>query len=1329
MMKIQGTAVLVAALLTSISTGCGGAAEPMNLEVLGELVGEDDVGPDQDSLQLGPDFMPEALTEDTSLNELGEPEDLLVDLNTQPGPGEPGYSCQSDAECFSGFCIQTADGKLCTTVCEEECPFGWECLLQQALLPDMVHICVPPHLDLCRPCLTNDDCWSNHTDGGEKCVPAGDAGSFCGKPCVADADCPDGFGCYETTDVSGGATTQCVPEEECACQPWHMDAGAMTTCQVANEWGVCPGERICLVAGLSDCTAKTPDIEVCNGVDDDCDEEVDEETGGGDCEKTSPHGTCAGYQECDDGVLVCVGPDAVPESCDGLDNDCNGETDEGFEDTDGDGVKDCMTDDKDGDGLSDTQDNCPAKSNPEQADFDLDGNGDLCDLDDDNDLSPDEEDCEPLNHDISPNQDEVCNSKDDNCNLVVDEGFADTDADGFKDCVDEDDDNDGFADADDCGPQNPAVHPGAEEVCNNQDDNCDGQADEGWPDADMDGLADCLDEDQDGDGVANGADNCLALANPDQEDLDQDGQGDACDSDVDGDGVVDGLDNCELLFNPLQADLDDDGMGNECDPDTDGDGEPDDTDCVADDPEIYPGAEEVCNGVDDDCDDLLDEDFPDLDEDGVMDCVDDDDDGDEDPDETDCAPEDANIHAGAVEECNGVDDNCNGLADEEFPDFDLDGLKDCVDNDDDGDGDPDETDCAGKNPAIHAGAVESCNGLDDNCNEAVDEGLGTTSCGVGGCLHTIDNCLDGTVQICGPFDGAGDEVCDGADNDCDGLVDEDLGWVMCGIGPCNHAVYPCTDGEEQMCDPLEGAVDETCDGADNDCDGLVDEELGTATCGLGVCEHTIDNCAFGQGQVCDPMEGATAEVCDGLDNNCDDEIDEDLGQTACGLGICQHTVENCVDGVPQFCNPVQGAVSEVCDGDDNDCDGEIDEDQGTSACGLGECLHSIENCADGQQQVCDPMAGKEAEICDGLDNDCDGLLDEGLGQTSCGLGACLHSVFNCVDGVEQVCDPQEGAVDELCDGLDNDCDSDVDEDFPDLDQDTVPDCLDPDDDGDLDPDETDCAPLDPTIGHLNDELCFNGVDDDCDGEQNEDCALASCKAYVDMGVADGDGLYLIDPDGIGPGESFQGWCDMTTGGGGWTLVVKVRGDDAQNLLYSKWASETTLGDIGDFDLTGGTDVLYETYASVAGDELLFYDATAKCGSDRRLVQTSAFLGEKSLKQFLTDLSPLQCQYLVCNPPVGPNVTKAVFLNKGCTHPFRPSWHGKPAYWFSANKIGFNIAMYGSANMIRFTNVPNDFDAGIGSKSPPDTGYNTGDLDQLADAHSGWPGHVVTIWVR
>jgi hypothetical protein len=83
---------------------------------------------------------------------------------------------------------------------------------------------------------------------------------------------------------------------------------------------------------------------------------------------------------------------------------------------------------------------------------------------------------------------------------------------------------------------------------------------------------------------------------------------------------------------------------------------------------------------------------------------------------------------------------------------------------------------------------------------------------------------------------------------------------------------------------MQGATAEACNGLDDDCDGATDEELGTTTCGKGACLHTVDNCAGGKPVTCDPMQGATAEACNGLDDDCDGNTD---GQTdvACG-GPC-----------------------------------------------------------------------------------------------------------------------------------------------------------------------------------------------------------------------------------------------------------------------------------------------------------------------------------------------------------------------------------------------------------------------------------------------------------
>jgi hypothetical protein len=67
--------------------------------------------------------------------------------------------------------------------------------------------------------------------------------------------------------------------------------------------------------------------------------------------------------------------------------------------------------------------------------------------------------------------------------------------------------------------------------------------------------------------------------------------------------------------------------------------------------------------------------------------------------------------------------------------------------------------------------AETCDLVDNDCNGATDEGLGTTTCGVGACVATVDNCINGQVQTCVPGTSVA-EACDLVDNDCDGLVDE-----------------------------------------------------------------------------------------------------------------------------------------------------------------------------------------------------------------------------------------------------------------------------------------------------------------------------------------------------------------------------------------------------------------------------------------------------------------------------------------------------------------------------------------------------------------------------
>ena len=1049
--------VLIGLLL--IVSGCGSGASTLSNEDLGQADHRlaPDVAPTPDDTAVPLDS-----TADSAPDYVAE---AIADFNQDAGPvlGGAGYPCQVPDDCNEPYCIETLDGKQCSVTCFEECPFGWDCVQYAPALPDQLFICAPAMLDLCRPCQTNSDCMTNGVDTGQACLDYGGAGFFCGSPCKESADCPDGYECMEMSDAAGGLVVQCgLAQGQCTCSKLAADEGAWTQCYVENDFGKCTGQRGCDATGLTDCTAAFPEEEVCDGADNNCNGQVDEDTSGAQCLVPSPFGNCPGMETCADGQLVCEGEEAKPEACDGTDNDCDGEIDEGFPDTDNDGTADCLENDKDGDGVVDGQDNCPGDFNPGQSDTDVDNFGDACDQDDDNDQTPDSEDCAPKDVEIHPGAEEVCDGKDNDCNLIVDEGFADADQDGWKNCVDDDDDNDGFDDAGDCSPTDAAVFPGAPEQCDGKDNDCDFDVDEGYPDSDGDGTPDCLDDDQDGDGIPDATDNCPAVENPAQEDLDQDLLGDACDPDADGDSIPDAGDNCTGLKNTLQVDTDSDGIGDECDGDKDGDG--------------------VLNDLDN-CPLVPNLDQSDSDLDLTGDACEDDKDGDGAPDGQDCAPLNPDVFPGAPEECDGVDNDCNYVVDEGYPDLDADGLKNCIDLDDDDDGDPDDSDCAPLNKQIHAGALELCDGLDNDCDKLADEELGALACGKGECFHTVPTCKDGTLQACDPFLGAKAESCDGKDNDCDGIVDEDLGHVSCGLGACAHLEAVCVEGAVNQCDAFLDAAVEICDGIDNDCDGMVDEELGTLTCGQGVCQHTVNACIGGVEQQCNPFDNAQQESCDGLDNNCNGFVDEELGQTTCGLGECLHTVDNCKSGLPQICNPLEGLAPEACDGSDNDCDG---------------------------------------------------LVDEELGATSCGLGPCFHEEPNCLDGVPQQCDPLLGAVPEQCDGTDNNCDGNVDEGFDDWDGDQAADCVDDDDDNDGDADDTDCLDNDPQVNSQADEICFNAKDDDCNPDTPDECVFSSCKERLEAVPGTVSGNYTLDLDGDGPLNAVEVYCDMDTDGGGWT---------------------------------------------------------------------------------------------------------------------------------------------------------------------------------------------------
>jgi hypothetical protein len=182
-----------------------------------------------------------------------------------------------------------------------------------------------------------------------------------------------------------------------------------------------------------------------------------------------------------------------------------------------------------------------------------------------------------------------------------------------------------------------------------------------------------------------------------------------------------------------------------------------------------------------------------------------------------------------------------------------------------------------------------------------------------------------------------DVTCDAVDDDCDGWIDEDYvaATTTCGVGACaSTGVTSCINGlVVDSCDAGTAAADTACNGIDDDCDGLVDEDfIPSATrCGIGVCTSTgVTSCVGGHLQdSCLPGQPTlTDATCNGLDEDCDGAVDEDFVPTAvsCGVGACSstgqtqcirgHVVDRCIPGAP-------GA--EICDGLDNDCNGLVDD--------------------------------------------------------------------------------------------------------------------------------------------------------------------------------------------------------------------------------------------------------------------------------------------------------------------------------------------------------------------------------------------------------------------
>jgi hypothetical protein len=275
-------------------------------------------------------------------------------------------------------------------------------------------------------------------------------------------------------------------------------------------------------------------------------------------------------------------------------------------------------------------------------------------------------------------------------------------------------------------------------------------------------------------------------------------------------------------------------------------------------------------------------------------------------------------------------------------------------------------------------------------------------------------------------------------------------WYECSEGPwrgaCVRAKRYCFGTFWGECVGEVLPVPEVCDNADNDCDGVVDNGVRNACneCGevpIEICDETDNDC---DGQV---NEGFSEidELCNGIDDDCDGSIDEGWSKRlACDIeddnpwivyndedffSTCVRGWRECREGGITECFDFIGPEPEVCDGFDNDCDGDVDDMAGLGGeCGptdVGECAFGHDSCIEAEI-TCYGAVLPENEICDGLDNDCDGSMDEGLVQecsTNCGRG-----IEHCSGGQWINCDAP-AATQEICDGLDNNCNGAVDEDL------------------------------------------------------------------------------------------------------------------------------------------------------------------------------------------------------------------------------------------------------------------------------------------------------------
>ena len=511
----------------------------------------------------------------------------------------------------------------------------------------------------------------------------------------------------------------------------------------------------------------------------------------------------------------------------------------------------------------------------------------------------------------------------------------------------------------------------------------------------------------------------------------------------------------------------------------------------------------------------------------------------------DCADSDPSRNPLVNEVCaDGIDNNCDGRIDDSTA---ADATVHFADEDGDGFGDPatalrscirpsfrvaEGGDCDDADDAVSPEAEEVCDGIDNNCNGTVDgelaldpsswwldgdgDGFGDVDDEVVSCdaptsyVDNADDCNDEDALV----SPAGIEVCSGRSEDCDDEIDEDPADA--------DPFWPDTDGdgggdpdgEERFCTPPEGYVSnnldcddtnaevklgalEVCNGLDDDCDGVTDPATAE-----GAQEWFVDGDLDGFG---DPETGAVRCGTDSgltLDNTDCNDGDDSVHPGADEL--CNGVDDDCVDGVDG---------PESVDARDWYLDADRDtfgaETQPTRACDAPPfTVDRSGDCDDGRANV-SPDA---TEVCNSRDDDCDGTVDgpEAEGAVDWYIDADEDGFGTDVDA-QRSCETLEGRVDQG-----GDCDdtlADVNPDAPEVCNDRDDSCSGEIDDGlefvqlfrDDDEDgygagdgearcigglgwsesSSDCDDGDPSVSPGADEIWYDGVDQDCDGNDDD----------------------------------------------------------------------------------------------------------------------------------------------------------------------------------------------------------------------------------------------------